>query len=465
MPIERIAIVGGGVAGWLAAAVLARKTACTITLVETGDVEDSLGVPLIVESSLAKTSALFAELGIDELGLVRATGGGFTLGRALTGIASGSSPAFHGYGEVGASLGAVAFQHLVAKLRAEGQAVPFANHSVAALCAQSGRFALPQSAGHSVLSTIGYGVNLETGHLSALLKTEASARGVNAVSDTVRDMQLSDAGLIDVLMLSSGRRIEADLFLDCSGAARILAQHMPTYRFEDWSHWLPNDSCKSNATSATAIPSYIHIDVQGLGWQSFAATQNVLAETLIGQGEGYRFTSGRLVPPWAGNCLAIGGAAAVIDPIASTQLHLTVSALARLLRLFPHDRACKIEAAEYNRQTVEELENARDVAIPHYAGKGSGEVLPERLAHKIALYRSCGRVALYDEESFETWDWISMFDALGIQPSRYDAIADAYSQAEIAAHMQKIRDVMLQAVGQAPSHPDFLRQLAASKAA
>jgi len=70
--------------------------------------------------------------------------------------------------------------------------------------------------------------------------------------------------------------------------------------------------------------------------------------------EGYRFNSGRITKPWLSNCVAIGGAAAIIDPLASTQLHLVGTAIARLLKLFPHKRSAPVEAAEYNRQTIEE---------------------------------------------------------------------------------------------------------------
>jgi tryptophan halogenase len=477
MPVEHITIVGGGVAAWLSAAVLARKTQATVTVLETGAVDDSLGIPMAVESSLPLTSGLFTKLGIDELALVRETGGGFSLGRALTGWTGSPSPAFHGYGEVGARLGTVGFQHLVARLREEGDELALANYMVSALCAQAGRFALPHMAGRSVLSTMGYGINIETSRLAALMKS--GARNVRELAGGIGSVRLSADGLIEAIITDEGEELATDLVLDCTGPSRLLAQHMPGFALADWSQWLPCNASTSYAVAASAAPPpYVHVDTLPAGWQGFAATQLVTAETSIfvdEAGDSYPFTSGRIAAPWTGNCLALGGAAAVIDPLAATQLHLFVSALVRLLRLFPHDRNCRIEAAEYNRQVIEEFENARDFAILHYKRNGiTGQAfweaqraidIPKRLAHKIALYESCGRVALHDEESFENWDWIMLFDALGIRPARYDVMADAMPKAEVSRHLQKIRALMLQAVGKAQPHGEFLRELAKRHAA
>ena len=471
MPIEKIVIVGGGVAAWLAALALARKTTCTITVLDTGRIDDSLGVPLAVETTLPSISKLHDLLGLDDEQVVRKTGSSYALGRAQSNWSAAAGAAFHPFGEVGASLGPVGFQHLVARLRSEGQSLSFANYSLGALCAQSGRFAPPPADTRSVLSTMEYGLHLNVAEYRNYLKREATALGVVTLPGSPAEVILDDQGLIATLVNDTGETVAGDLFLDCSGQARLLAGKTPLAGFADWSEYLLCNHVRTSVSPANAPPPlYAHIDAYENGWHRFASTQILIEEVVVSRNatpDGYMFISGRIEKPWVGNCVAIGGAAAIIDPLASTQLHLAGTAIVRLLKLFPHGRSAPVEAAEYNRQTIEELENARDFAILHYKCNGrTGDAfwnecrvmsVPERVAHKIALFESCGRVALHDEESFEAWDWISVFDALGIRPRSYDAMANGIPMDRIQAHLAQVRNVMLKAVGSLPTQHDYLQ--------
>ena len=474
MPIEKIVIVGGGVAGWLAAVALARGTRCNLVVVETPGIDDSLGLPLKVEATLPSTPAFHRALRLDEDDLLARSGGSFTLGRALSNWTAVQIPSFHPFGEIGASLGPIAFHQLVARMRAEGEEINLGNYSVAALCAQSGRFVRPPKNIRSVLSTMAYGLHLVTDGYRDALKADALKHGATAIVADVADLKLSDSRLIESIVLSDDEHIGGDLFLDCTGQSRALIGRMPGATLVDWSRWLPCDRCVvTTSPAAGSPPPYTHVDAHKNGWQSFASTLKIVGDALVYQHgtaerDAYRFTSGRMLKPWVGNCLAIGGAAAIIDPVASTQLHLASSAVLRLLKLFPHDRSCRVEAVEYNRQTIEELENARDFAILHY--KGNGRIgdpfwdvcdvmkVPDRLTHKIALYSSIGRLALHDEESFEASDWIALFDALGVKPDCYDFMADAITPMRVTNHLKQVRIAMLKAVATVPPHGEYLEQ-------
>lgn len=473
MPIEKVVIVGGGVAGWLTALALVRKTRCNITVIDTGGIDDSLGVPMAVETTLPSIVELHDLLGLNDEQVVRETDSSFTLGRALSNWTKAAGAAFHPYGNVGANLGPVGFQHLVARLRADGEAVNLANYSVGALCAQSGRFAPPPADARSVLSTMEYGLHLNVSRYQDHLKRKASAQGVHLATGAFTGLRLDSHGMVMAIDLQAGGTITGDFFIDCSGQTRLLASKMPRYEFEDWSRWLPCGHAHTSVTPCSGPPPlYAHVDAHDTGWQRFASAGTTVEELVVAQAElpdGYAFASGRISKPWAGNCVAIGGAAAIIAPLASTQIHLVGTAIRRLLKLFPHDRTATIESTEYNRQTSEELENARDFAILHYKRNDRvGDAfwddlrnmsIPERLAHKIALYESCGRVALYDEESFEAWDWIAMFDATGLRPRNYDVMAKGLAKDRIQAHLAQVRDVMLKAAATLPLQHDYLNSL------
>lgn len=470
MPIKDVVIIGGGVAGWLTALALARKSNCAITLVDTGGTDDSLGVPCAIEPTLPSIAAFHDLLGLDSISLAIETGSSFALGRALSNWTKAAAASFHAFGEIGASLGPTGFQHLVARLRHQGQVVNFANYSVNALSAQSGRFAPPPADSRSVLSTMAFGLHLNIAEYRTYLQQQATARGVRSLKGCPSNIMLDADGLIATITLDNGTSIAGDLFIDCSGQSRLLMRGLPPLTYEDWSRWLPCDQARSNLAPAAVPPLYTHIDAHQTGWHRFTSTQSAVEEMLLSAGEsldGYKFQTGRLAESWVRNCIAIGGSAAIIDPIASTQMHLATQAICRLLRLFPHDRHGSIERSEFNRQTAEEQENARDFAILHYkCNARAGEpfwddcramAVPDRLAHKIALYESCGRIALHDEESFEAWDWIAAFDAFGILPRSYDHLANGIAVERIGAHLAQVRAIMLKAVETMPMQHNFLQ--------
>lgn len=470
MPIEKIVIAGGGIAAWLSALALARHTTCAIIVLDDGE-DFSLGLPLSVETTLPSISQLHELVGLDTNQVVTQTGSSYALGRALSNWTMNSATAFHPYGDIGASLGPIGFQHLVSRLRGDGEIVNFANYSLGALCAQSGRFAPPYADSRSVLSTMTFGLHLNISEYRNLVKSAAMQLGVETLPGQPTKLTLDDRGVILSLNTNTDQTISGDLFLDCTGQPRLLATKLPHFGFQDWSHWLPCNHVRTDKSRASTPPQlYAHIDAHETGWQRFAATQTAMEELVISTSnapDGFAFCSGRIALPWMGNCIAIGGSAAIMEPLASTQLHLVGTAIERLLKLFPNDSAATVEASEYNRQTIEELEGARDFAIAHYKCNGRiGEAfwddcrsmtVPDRLAHKIALYESCGRIALHDEESFEQWDWISVFDALGVRPRNYDAMAKVVPKDRIETFLAQVRAAMLKAVGSLPTQQEYLK--------
>jgi len=285
----------------------------------------------------------------------------------------------------------------------------------------------------------------------------------------------SEDGLIDHLATRQDARIHGDLFIDCTGPSGQLCVEAPR---EDWAHWLACDRIViSPKLTRDAPASYAHVAAHPAGWQRFTALQskteevfafNAAAIAAAAPEGALPFSPGRLAEPWQGNRLAMAGAAAVVDSLLNPQLELAVAAITRLITLLPATRACRAEAHEYNRQTVAELDSARDVAAAAYAlntraepfwDAGRAHVPPKRLAYKIALYQSGGKIALYDDEIFEESDWVALFEALGLRARHYDAQANALGIGDIEAHFARVRQVMIEAVGALPPHHAFLRSL------
>jgi tryptophan 7-halogenase len=475
MPVERIVLVGGGIAGWCAASALARKTRCHVIVVDAGGEDESLGPPTPVISTLPSAALFPTELGHDEDAMLAATAGIFSLGTAISNFTPGA-PSFIPYGDIGASLGRIGFHHLVARLRSEGKAINLANYSVAALCAQAGRFGRPAAGNRSVLSTLEYGFHMQNDAYAAWLQADALAHGAKHIAGKVVDARRDADGLLTEVVLVNGETVAADMFIDASGPDASLFGKLDGSTFESWASWLPLDrSVTKLVDDHAAPPPYTHMDAHASGVQCFSPVQGGMAEIMLfcsefegGQVGALPFTPGCRRQPWIGNCLALGGAAIVTDPSTPIALHMLHASIRRLLTLLPHNRACRIEAREYNRQFDEECDGVRDLMMLPYLRNGRmGDPFwdrcramdaPDRLIHRIALYEHTGRVALHDGDLIEATGWIAWFDALGIRPHRYDVMADGVPVEQIEAHLERVRAIMLKTLATLPTHGDYLIQ-------
>lgn len=459
--IRSIGIVGTGVAGWMAALALTRALPATdIRIVATDGPDHSLGPFGPAEASLPDFPWWLADHGVDERQLLRAAHGSFALGTAFSGWA-GEADWFLPFGTIGAPLANTAFHQLAARLRVAGHTLRLADYSLAAIAAASGRFDRPSEDPRSILSSYGYGLHLDRAGLAETLR---AAAGLNPAGS----FRAFTDGAVE---LQQGTRLTADLWLDCSGPAALLAGNSG---WEDWAEWLPCDRVVESWNPADGVPPpYAHVGAFDAGWQR-------TVPLLGGQGGALLYSSahlpeqpnaipvaqGRRARAWTGNVIALGAAATLVEPLHGWNFELLQNALARLIGLLPAAPDGP-EPAEYNRLTAEEADRVRDFAILHYKTNGrAGEPLwdacraapvPETLRHKLDLYASRGRVALYDGELFEAEDWIAVLDGQGVRPRRHDALADAIPEAALTEHVGRIRALILDAVRAMPHHGATLR--------
>src|SRR5699024_7066343 len=105
-PIRRIVIVGGGTAGWMAAAPLAQRllgrpeAPCEVILVESPDI-GTIGVG---EATLPTIRYYNAALGLDADDFVRRTKASYKLGIEFKDWGHLGNRFFHGFGDFGPSL-------------------------------------------------------------------------------------------------------------------------------------------------------------------------------------------------------------------------------------------------------------------------------------------------------------------------------------------------------------------------
>lgn len=117
--IKTLVILGGGTAGWMAAAALARfleTTPVNILLVES----EQLGTVGVGEATVPVLRQFNTYLGINEQDFVRQTFGSFKLGIEFCDWRVPGSQYFHGFGDFGEAHAGVSAHQLWLRLRAAG---------------------------------------------------------------------------------------------------------------------------------------------------------------------------------------------------------------------------------------------------------------------------------------------------------------------------------------------------------
>lgn len=466
--IGSIGIVGGGIAGWMAALALVRALPGTrIAVIETDGPDWSLGPFGPAEASLADFPAWLGDHGVDEGVLLRAARASFSLGTAVSGWAECDADWFLPFGTIGAPLAGIAFHQLAGRIRETGRALRLADFSLAAIAAASGRFARPSRDPRSILSSYGYGLHFDRAGLAAVLQAATGLAPAGGFGRAIGEEAVAAVELRD------GTRIAADLWLDCSGSAALLASRLDR-GWEDWSAWLPCDRVIETWSEVEGVPPpHAHAGAFEAGWQRtvplIGGQGGALfhaAGQLPDQPGAISLAQGRRAAAWTGNVVALGAAAMLVEPLHGWNLALLRNALDRLIGLLPAAPNGP-EPAEYNRLTAREADRVRDFAILHYKTNGRiGEPLwdaarampvPEALRHKLDLHASRGRVPLDDEELFGVEDWIAVLDGQGRRPRRHDALADAVPEAQLLGHAGRIRALILDAVRAMPHHGATLR--------
>jgi tryptophan halogenase len=450
--IRSIAIVGGGTAGWMAAAVLARflrPSQVALCVIES----EEIGTVGVGEATVPVIQVLNGLLGIDEADFIRKTRATFKLGIEFRDWVRPGHTHFHFFGDFGAPIAGIPPHHHWLKLRQLGDSTPLAEYSLPYVMGKLGRFS-PVQEGFK------YAYHFDAALYAAYLRANAESRGARRKAGKVVDVSLrGEDGFIQALTLESGERIEADFFIDASGFRGLLIGAALGVGYEDWSRWLPCDRAVAvPCASSGALTPYTVSSARPAGWQWRIPLQHrtgngyvycsrfvgdyEAASTLLGSLDGpalaeprlLRFTTGRRQQFWSRNCVAIGLAAGFMEPLESTSIQLIQTALARLIEMFPDRQLDAVISAEYNRASVNEWERIRDFLILHYSATERddaplwqycrGMQLPDSLQYKMDVFRSSGRVPLLSEESYQEPSWVAILLGQNILPKRYDPLVD-----------------------------------------
>jgi tryptophan halogenase len=478
-PLNSVAILGGGVAGWMTAGALARvlPADCAIRVVETAE-----SAPRGALSTLPALRAFHGLLGLDEAVLMRAARGTFKLGARYSGWIGSEQDRDHveGFSDAGANLDGVTFHHHWLRARERGEAGRYEDYSLAAVAGRLGRFAPPSEDPRSVLSTLSYGLHLDAaGYVAALRST---AGRVTARAGEIGETVSTADGRIAAVVLVDGERVVADLFIDATPDGRLIGA-TPDAAWIDDSSGLACDRLALREVAPRANPTPLtefeavaegwlrRVPLRGgdavtLAYASGRTSDHEARDILGGEATIVPLRNGRRQRVWSGNCVAIGPAAGQLEPLNGDDARAIQSGVGRRIALLPAGDGSPAAAMEYNRLMAEEQARARDMAVFRYAAATRTDPLwvqarrappSPALAYKQAQFESRGRVVLYDEESFVEGAWVGAFLGHGILPRRHDRLADRLPADQADAALTRLRGLIRQAAQAMPLHADALK--------
>lgn len=484
--VQSLVLLGRDAPLWLAASVLQaalRPADVTVTAIEL----PSQLYPCDIYATQPGIEALHARLHLDEAGLLRATGGAFSLGQNVVDLLGGGGQFLNAYGSYGAPIEGGDFFAYWLKARGLGLDVAFEDFSLTGAAARQGRVMIPDEASEAY-GRADYGYHLPAIAYAAGLKSVAERIGVTLRSANHIAVERDDDGAIAALV-ADGERVPGGLFVDLTGSDAALIGKTLGVAQESWRAHFPADRVfAARARPFAPIPTYAELRAWYPGWvalyPSQAATHVVHAfsSAYVGDDEALRGAAsatglalgdavlrssdpGRRDQAWAENCVAIGGAACALDPVHNLDLHAVQLGLITLLTYFPTGQDAAPARAEYNRLMRSSFERLRDYQAAFYAlapfpgvfwDAGRAAPQPPELAHIVATFRARGEVPPMEDDSIATDHWRALLIGLGVVPESYPPRTDATAPETIKAQIRTMLGFVKDAVLRQPTHAQAL---------
>ena len=501
--IKRVVIAGGGTAGWIAACALTHqfRDLLEITLVES----DQIGTVGVGESTIPTIRTFHKLLQIDEREFMSEVAASFKLSISFENWLRPGHHYFHPFGRTGAGTWSCEFHHFWLDGLRRGIQSELGDYCLETVASRVNRFALTgkSNTGTQQWSTrwvgspmsgepeVSYAYHFDAALYAAYMRRKCEGYGLTRVEGKIQEVrQHPESGFVQALVLDHGQVVEGDLFIDCTGGRALLSEQTLKTGYEDWNNWLPSDRAVAWQTEATgpAVP-YTRAIAHRAGWHWSIALQHRIgcgtvfssahmsddeaAATLVAANPApalrdpwvIPFRTGRRRKAWNKNVIALGLASGFIEPLESTSIHLTISAVARLLHLFPNEGIDDSLVERYNDVSRAEMEHVRDFIIMHYHLNQRDEplwkemremTLPPALAQRIALFRDRAHAWQGEDELFRLDSWTHVMLGQGVVPKQHQQLARALPDADLKRLFAAMRQPIDRAVAAMPSHQEFL---------
>ncbi|RFS84176.1 tryptophan 7-halogenase [Actinomadura spongiicola] len=404
--IRKVVILGGGTAGWMAACYLGKALGPTVSVT----VLEAPAVPRIGvgEATVPNLHKVFFDfLGLSEDEWMRECNASFKLGiRFLNWRTPGAGEALARRGSDGRP---DRFDHLFGLLP-DHENLPLSHYwayrkLTGATDEPFDRACYPQPAVMDAnlsprfldgTKWANYAWHFDANLVAEFLCRFATGKlEVAHVQDLYTHAEFDHRGFVTAINTETGRRLEGDLFVDCSGFRSLLMNQAMREPFLDMSDYLLNDSAVATAVknddAADGVEPYTSAIAMSSGWTwkipmlGRFGTGYVYSSRFQSQDEAtvefcrmwgldpedqplnqIRFRVGRNRRAWVRNCVGIGLSSCFLEPLESTGIYFTYAALYQLVKHFPDKRFEPILIDRFNHEIEKMFDDTRDFIQAHF---------------------------------------------------------------------------------------------------
>ena len=440
-PIKNVLIVGGGTAGWLTAAFLAKtlggtaNTGVRITLVESREI----GIIGVGEGTFPSIRGTLAALGIPEATFLRECSATFKQGVRFdhwTRPPGASGPRdkrghdhyFHPFSQPSQRPGGPELLPYWL-LGAAGPDASFAEAATLQKRVADASHAPKRVSDADYLGPLNYAYHFDAVRFAALLSAHARNNlSVQHIVATVERVELDENGAIAAVHTAESGALTADLYIDCTGFRAALIGEALGSPLRPLDDTLFVDRALAlqvpYPAADTPLASYTISTAHAAGWTwdiglqerrgighvyssrhtDDAAAEEVLRRHIgpaaegLGQPRLLKLKVGYRDVQWVKNCVAIGLSAGFLEPLESSGIGLIEAGAYLVSCLFPADGDMAATAKLFNSQMRQRFENVTDFIKLHYCltqrtdtafwrDNCDAASIPERLRDKLALWR------------------------------------------------------------------------------
>ena len=395
--VRSIVVLGGGTAGWMTAAALAKisNARVEVTVVES----DEIGIVGVGEATIPGIVRFNAMLGLDENEFLRETQGTFKLGIEFQDWTFLGDRYMHAFGRFRQDIQLTTFEQIWQRMHLNGQAADLQEYSITKSAAYARQVHAPSrpTCPTRRWRTSRYAFHFDASLYARYLRRYAEARGAKRIEGRVVEVRCDGAsGDIAGLVLASGQRVEGEFFVDCSGfrgaahrggvqdrlrglvalaavrprRRRALCAPRPTSAL----HAFHGAQCGLAVAHSASAPDRQWLCVSAVDSSAMTKPPPRCSPTwtasALAEPRALKFVTGMRRKAWHRNCVAIGLSSGFLEPLESTSIQLIQSGISRLLHFFPDvgpERARHRRVQPADAARVRAHPRLRDLALPRPA--------------------------------------------------------------------------------------------------
>lgn len=477
--VKSVVVFGGGLAGVLCVQAILKNLPTSLNVIWIEPEETSLTD--IFYGTVAPPSfyGLFLKLGISEPDILLNTNSSLSYGTHYKNWGLTDRNWIQSYSKSLPIIDGVGFHHLVQRFNQSTLGTPkLEPYLMSSVAASNGRFAHPPDDLNSPLSSAEYGFNFNPSDWSRFLLPLNKSLEFQHIKSDIEDVEREHATITSV-KLKNGKTIKANFYIDCRA-------HSETTLPLNADNWVSRNCLKAEMWTETPNQSLHGTRIlisEKDGWISQTPLQRATQFLKISavdeneeepsppserQSSIEKATLGSRTSAWVGNCLSLGHAAAMIEPLTPAPLMLLQADIERLLELFPISRNMAVEQREYNRRFNDDLMHLSifqqsffqlsDLPETDYWRESASERVNEKLSVKIDQFQNRGVAVRYDYEPFEEQDWLTLHYGLGRIPKRHDSLADRMEFKKLESILTDMRMAISQITKKMPPHPTYMER-------